>query len=74
MASRKRFHIASAILWVNKILVNGGTLEDAATILGDSPDIIRKHYNKWSVETQARTVEVLRRVHGTIVAHEKISP
>jgi len=59
---------------VNKILVNGGTLEDAATILGDSPDIIRKHYNKWSVETQARTVEVLRRVHGTILAHEKNQP
>jgi hypothetical protein len=56
---------------VNKILAKGGTFEDAATILGDSPAIIRKHYHHWSVETQARTVEVLRRVHGTFLAHGK---
>jgi integrase len=56
---------------VNKILAKGGTFEDAATILGDSPAIIRKHYHHWSVETQARTVEVLQRVHGTNLAHGK---
>ncbi|MCU1327534.1 MAG: phage integrase family protein [Bryobacterales bacterium] len=56
---------------VNKILAKGGTFEDAATILGDSPAIIRKHYHHWSVETQARMVEVLRRVHGTFLAHGK---
>ena len=56
---------------VNKILTHGGTLEDASTILGDSPAIIRKHYHHWSVETQARTVEVLKRVHGTFLAHER---
>ncbi len=52
-----------------EILVKGGTIEDAANILGDSPAIIRKYYAKWSVAYQARTVEIMRRVHGTSVAH-----
>jgi site-specific recombinase XerD len=59
-----------------KILVEGGSIEDAANILGDSPEIIRKHYLKWSPEYQRRTVEIMARVHGsgTYRAHEENQP
>jgi hypothetical protein len=53
--------------------VNGGTIEDAANILGDSPAIIRKHYAEWSTDYQHRTVSILRLVHGTPAAHEENS-
>jgi site-specific recombinase XerD len=60
---------------VTRILVNGGTDEDAANILGDSPAVIRKHYAKWSPDYQHRTVELMRKVHkglpGTPLTHEK---
>ncbi len=56
-----------------QILVNGGSIEDAANILGDSPAVIRKHYAKYSSEYQHRTLELLRRVRssttGTFTAH-----
>jgi site-specific recombinase XerD len=48
-----------------EVLVNGGTIEDAANILGDSPAIVRKHYAKWSREYQSRTIELFRRIHGS---------
>lgn len=54
-----------------EILAKGGTIEDVANILGDSPAIISKHYTKWSVAYQSRTVEIMRRVHGTSVLHEE---
>jgi hypothetical protein len=59
-----------------QILVAGGTIEDAANILGDSPEIIRKHYAKWPTDYQRRTVEVLGRVHGfgTYPARENFAP
>lgn len=57
-----------------QILVSGGTFEDAANILGDSAEMIRKHYAKWSSDYQNRTVDLLRRVHGTPLAHRKIAP
>jgi hypothetical protein len=44
--------------------------EDAANILGDSPEIIRKHYAKWSTEYQRRTMDIMSRVHGTYTARE----
>jgi len=53
-----------------QILVAGGSIEDAANILGDSPEIIRKHYAKWSTEYQRRTTEIMSRVHGTSTARE----
>lgn len=53
-----------------EILIKGGTVEDCANILGDSPEIIRKHYAKWSPEYQRRTVDILSRVHGTYTARE----
>lgn len=64
-ASAHRFRHTLA----TKILVNGGSIEDAANMLGDSPAVIRKHYAKWSSDYQRRTVALLRRVHGTPLAH-----
>ena len=57
-----------------EILVKGGSIEDAANILGDSPEIIRKHYMKWSREFQTRTEAILARVHGTYTARENFAP
>ena len=57
-----------------QILVAGGTIEDAANILGDSSQIIRKHYAKWSSEYQRRTIDIMGRVHGTYTAREKNAP
>jgi site-specific recombinase XerD len=59
-ASAHRFRHTLA----TEILVNGGSIEDAANILGDSPAIIRKHYAKWSGDYQRRTLELLERIHG----------
>jgi site-specific recombinase XerD len=56
-----------------QILVAGGTIEDAANILGDSPEIIRKHYAKWSTEYQRRTEAIMGRVHGTYTARENFA-
>jgi len=61
-----------------EILVSGGTIEDAANVLGDSPAVVRKHYAKWSTAYQTRTLELLERIHGkatgTKLVHEKILP
>ena len=43
----------------------GGTLEEAADILGDSEAIIRKHYAKWSAGRQARISDLLVRIWYT---------
>jgi len=56
-----------------ELLVHGGSIEDVANILGDSPAIIRKHYAKWSVAYQLRTLELLERIHGTPAAQEEIA-
>ncbi|MBL8215825.1 MAG: tyrosine-type recombinase/integrase [Bryobacterales bacterium] len=57
-----------------EILVKGGTAEDAANILGDSPAIIRKHYAKWSADYQHRTVQLLGRIHGTVPTQRETTP
>jgi site-specific recombinase XerD len=49
----------------SEILAKGGTIEDAANILGDSPATIRRHYAKWTPEYQNRQDAILRKVHGT---------
>ncbi len=49
----------------SEILGKGGTIEDAASILGDSPATIRRHYAKWTPEYQSRQDSILRMVHGT---------
>ena len=52
----------------SEILGKGGTIEDAAAILGDTPATIRRHYAKWTPEYQARQDRVIRMVHGTNLA------
>ena len=49
-----------------EILAQGGTADDAANILGDDVDTIRRYYAKWSPAYQARTREILGRVHGIL--------
>jgi hypothetical protein len=38
--------------------------EDVADILGNSPEIVRKHYAKWSPARQARIDDLMARVHS----------
>jgi len=55
----------------SEILAKGGTIEDAAGILGDSPATIRRHYAKWTPEYQVRQDSILRMVHDTNLAQPK---
>ena len=51
-----------------EVLEMGGTIEEAADILGDSETIVRKHYAKWSRGRQTRISDLLSRlwhVYGT---------
>ncbi len=45
-----------------EVLEMGGTIEEAADILGDSETIIRKHYAKWSAGRQVRISGLLARI------------
>ena len=56
-----------------EILSKGGTIEDAANILGDDPETIRKYYLKWSPQYQARTMAIMAAIHGTPMAQLKNS-
>ncbi|MCP5111731.1 MAG: tyrosine-type recombinase/integrase, partial [bacterium] len=49
-----------------EVLELGGTLEQAADILGDSVAVVRKHYAKWSAGRQASINELVGRLwaHG----------
>ena len=58
-----------------KILVEGGSIEDAANILGDTPAIIEKHYIKFSQQYRDRLSSVMQRTwageNGTLLAREE---
>jgi integrase len=45
-----------------EVLEMGGTFEEAADILGDTENIVRKHYAKWSAGRQARISDLLARI------------
>jgi integrase/recombinase XerD len=47
-----------------EVLELGGTIGEAADILGDSEGIVRKHYAKWSRGRQDRISELLTRLWG----------
>src|SRR5205823_3206375 len=49
----------------SELLGKGAAIEDVASILGDSPTTIRRHYAKWTPEYQARKDQVIRMIHGT---------
>lgn len=46
-----------------ELLGQGATFEEVADILGNSPNIVRKHYAKWSEARQSRITNLLERVH-----------
>ncbi len=58
-----------------ELLEAGASLEDVAEILGNSPNIVRRHYAKWSRLRQERISTLMRSVFGasfgTPVVHEK---
>lgn len=47
-----------------RLLGNGASFENVADILGNSPEIVRKHYAKWSPARQARIDDLMARVHS----------
>lgn len=47
-----------------ELLGNGASFEDVADILGNSPEIVRKHYAKWSPARQNRIDDLMARVHS----------
>ena len=49
-----------------ELLGRGASFEDVADILGNSPDIVRRHYAKWSPARQARIDALMEKVHGEI--------
>jgi integrase len=52
----------------SELLGKGGTLEEVAAILGDSPATIRRYYAKWTEEYQSRQDALIRKIHGTDLA------
>jgi integrase len=47
-----------------ELLGRGASFEDVADILGNSPEIVRKHYAKWSPARQARIDDLMEKVHS----------
>jgi integrase len=55
-----------------EILSRGGSDQDAADVLGNSPAIIRRHYAKWNVQRQDRIKSLMQTVHsGTFWAQKE---
>jgi site-specific recombinase XerD len=46
-----------------ELLGRGASFEEVADILRNSPEIVRKHYGKWSVARQNRIDELIERVY-----------
>ncbi len=47
-----------------ELLENGASFEDVADVLGNSPNVVRKHYAKWSPKRQERIDDLLERAHS----------
>ena len=45
-----------------ELLEQGWTFEDVAEVLGNSPNIVRKHYAKWSRGRQDRITDMMKSV------------
>jgi integrase/recombinase XerC len=68
-ANRFRHTLATRLLGV------GAGEQEVADVLGISPNIVRKHYAKWSLERQQRITGFMNAAHfGTPVVREKINP
>jgi site-specific recombinase XerD len=51
--------------FASELLGKGESIEVVAAILGDTPAIIRRHYEKWTPEFQSRKDHATRKIHGT---------
>jgi integrase/recombinase XerC len=47
-----------------EMLGRGASLEDVADVLGNTPDVVREHYAKWSPARQSRIDDLMERVHS----------
>jgi len=57
-----------------EVLEQGGSIEEAADILGNTPTIILKHYAKWNTGRQERISNLMGRVFGTNLVQKKNEP
>jgi hypothetical protein len=46
-----------------ELLGHGASFEEVADILDNSPEVVRKHYAKWSPARQVRIDDLMARVH-----------
>ena len=46
-----------------ELLGRGASFEEVADILGNSPEIVRKHYGKWSMARQNRIDDLMQQVY-----------
>ena len=46
-----------------ELLEKGASFEEVADVLGDSVEVVKKHYAKWSRGRQKRVTDLLSRVH-----------
>jgi len=51
-----------------ELLGRGASFEEVADILGNTPEIVRKHYGKWSIGRQKRIDELMERVYFGVPA------
>ena len=47
-----------------KLLENGASFEEVADILGDTVEVIKKHYAKWSKKRQERVSNLMSLVYS----------
>jgi site-specific recombinase XerD len=52
----------------SELLGKDGSIERVAGILGDSPTTIRRYYAKWTPEFQTLQDDLIRKIHGTLLA------
>ena len=52
----------------SELLGKGGSIEEIAGILGDSPATIRRHYAKWTRGVSEPSRPLIRKIHGTNLA------
>jgi len=53
------------------ILVNGGTIQDVADVLGISPAVAYRHYAKWTQDRQERITGVMLSVQAGVNVREE---
>lgn len=47
-----------------EMLEHGASFEEVADVLGNTPEVVREHYQKWSPKRQDRIDELLEKVHS----------